>query len=141
MQRSGLLRWILCLALLSEAWAQMAPGAGAAGKSDDGSGTALDHRTAALQRVERSLEQVQPLLEGYGYGASVVSVMVEGVGIPLPGQALLMASSLEAAAGRMNIVLLLLFVTAAAIIGDRTVGRTAEIGNRSTCSELSALPV
>jgi membrane protein DedA with SNARE-associated domain len=40
------------------------------------------------------------------------------MGIPLPGQTLLIAGALEAAGGRMNIVLLLLLVTAAAALGN-----------------------
>ena len=44
--------------------------------------------------------------------------MAEGMGIPAPGQILLIAGALEAAQGRMNIALLLLLVTAAAAIGN-----------------------
>ena len=77
-----------------------------------------DLRSRATKRFERSLARVQPLLERYGYGASVLAVMVEGMGIPTPGQTLLMASSIEAARGRMNIVLLLFLVTTAATVGN-----------------------
>jgi membrane protein DedA with SNARE-associated domain len=77
-----------------------------------------DLRSRATKRFERSLARVQPLLERYGYGASFVAVMVEGIGIPTPGQTLLMASSLEAAEGRTNIVLLLFLVTTAATLGN-----------------------
>ena len=67
-----------------------------------------------VRRFERSLTHVQPLLERYGYGAAFAAVMVEGMGVPTPGQPLLMAGALEAAEGRMNIILLLFVVTAAA---------------------------
>ena len=50
-----------------------------------------DLRSRATKRFERSLARVQPLLERYGYGASFVAVMVEGIGIPTPGQTLLIA--------------------------------------------------
>src|SRR5215468_10845745 len=53
-----------------------------------------------------------------GYGAAFLFVMAEGIGIPTPGQTLLMASALEAAAGRMNIALLLILVTTAATVGN-----------------------
>ncbi len=110
---------MLCLALLSDAWAQTPPGTPATAEQSAGEpGAAPHHRSAAVRRMERSLERVHPLLKRYGYGAAVVAVLVEGVGIPLPGQTLLMASSLEASAGRMNIVLILLFVTAAAVVGN-----------------------
>jgi membrane protein DedA with SNARE-associated domain len=75
-------------------------------------------RSRAERRFERSLARVQPLLERYGYGASFLAVMVEGMGIPTPGQTLLMASSIEAARGRMNIVVLLFLVTTAATVGN-----------------------
>ena len=75
-------------------------------------------RSRAERSFERSLARVQPLLERYGYGASFLSVMLEGVGIPTPGQTLLMASSIEAAKGRMNIVLLLFLVATAATVGN-----------------------
>src|ERR1051325_104158 len=72
----------------------------------------------AERSFERSLARVQPLVERYGYGASFLAVMVEGMGIPTPGQTLLMASSVEAAKGRMSIVLLLFLVTTAATVGN-----------------------
>ena len=81
------------------------------------------------RRFERSLARVQPLLARYGYGAAFGAVMVEGMGIPAPGQTLLMAGALEAAAGRMNIVLLLFLVSAGGRarkqpgLRDRPVGR------------------
>jgi len=77
-----------------------------------------DRRDRMVRRFERSLMRVQPLLERYGYGASFLAVIVEGMGIPTPGQTLLMASSIEAAKGRMNIVLLLFLVTTAATVGN-----------------------
>ena len=71
-----------------------------------------------VRRFDRALARVQPLLERYRYGAAVVAVMAEGVGIPTPGQTLLMAGALEATTGKMNIALLLLLVTAAAVVGN-----------------------
>ena len=72
----------------------------------------------AERSFERSLARVQPLVERYGYGASFLAVMVEGMGIPAPGQTLLMASSAEAAKGRINIVFLIFLVTTAATVGN-----------------------
>jgi len=84
---------------------------------------------------------VQPLLERYGYGAAVVAVMAEGVGIPLPGQTLLMASSLEAAAGRMNIVLVLLFAMAAASVGNSIGYAIGRWGGRAALARLKVNPL
>jgi membrane protein DedA with SNARE-associated domain len=77
-----------------------------------------DYRSTAVQDFERSLAKVQPLLERYGYGAAFATVMAEGMGIPTPGQTLLMAGAVDAAQGRMNIVLLVFLVTTAATLGN-----------------------
>jgi membrane protein DedA with SNARE-associated domain len=74
--------------------------------------------SAAIRDFEHSLAKVQPLLQRYGYGATVLAVMVEGMGIPAPGQTLLMASAMEAAAGRMHLAWVLCFVTLAATVGN-----------------------
>jgi membrane protein DedA with SNARE-associated domain len=76
------------------------------------------HQSAIAQEFEHSIEKIEPLLQRYGYGAAVAAVMAEGMGIPAPGQTLLIAGSLEAAEGRMNIALLLLLVAAAAALGN-----------------------
>jgi membrane protein DedA with SNARE-associated domain len=57
-------------------------------------------------------------LQRYGYAAVAVAVLAEGVGIPTPGQTLLMAGALEAARGQLNIAWLLFLVTAATIVGN-----------------------
>jgi membrane protein DedA with SNARE-associated domain len=83
------------------------------------SSTVFEHyRSTAVQDFERSLAKVQPLLERYGYGAAFATVMAEGMGIPTPGQTLLMAGAVDAAQGRMNIVLLVFLVTTAATLGN-----------------------
>ena len=43
---------------------------------------------------------------------------MEGIGVPAPGQTLLIASALEAASGHMNVAVLLVWVTAATILGN-----------------------
>jgi membrane protein DedA with SNARE-associated domain len=93
---------------------ELSPG-GASGAST----AAADHQqNAAMRRFEHSLASVQPLLQRYGYGAAFAAVMAEGVGIPTPGQTLLMAGALEAAEGRMSIALLLILVITAATVGN-----------------------
>src|SRR5215831_10311007 len=74
--------------------------------------------SAAIRDFEHALTKVQPLLQRYGYGATVLAVMVEGMGIPAPGQTLLMASAMEAATGRMHLGWVLCFVTLAATVGN-----------------------
>src|SRR5262245_17954683 len=93
-----------------------------------------------LRRFERAIAGVQPLLDRYGYGAAVVAVMVEGMGIPAPGQTLLMASALEAGAGRMNIALVLFLVTAAAALGNSVGYAIGRWGGRVALNKLRVNP-
>jgi membrane protein DedA with SNARE-associated domain len=88
------------------------------GAAEESTAASDQRPSRGLRRFERSLARVQPLLQRYGYSAAALAVMVEGMGIPTPGQTLLMASALEAAAGKMNIALLLILVTTAATIGN-----------------------
>src|SRR6516162_2723472 len=110
MRRPTHSRWLLMLAVLAGLF--VLPPCGEATERPD------RLQSAAIRDVEHALTKVQPLVQRYGYGAAVLAVMVEGVGIPAPGQTLLMASALEAAAGRMHLAWVLLFVTLAATVGN-----------------------
>ena len=102
---------------------------------------AADHQpSAAVRRFERSLARVQPLLQRYGYGAAFAAVMVEGMGIPTPGQTLLMAGALEAAEGRMSIALLLVLVTTAATLGNSVGYAIGRWGGRAALDKLKVNP-
>ncbi|CAM3159056.1 DedA family protein [Vibrio mytili] len=46
---------------------------------------------------------MKPLLEQYGYLALVVSIFLEGVGIPMPGQSLMIAASILSSEQVMNL--------------------------------------
>lgn len=94
----------------------------------------------ARRGFERSLAKAQPLLDRYGYGAAFAAVMVEGIGLPTPGQTLLMASALEAAAGRMNIALLLFLVTLAATLGNSVGYGVGRWGGRLVLDRLRVNP-
>ncbi|WP_161489052.1 MULTISPECIES: DedA family protein [unclassified Vibrio] len=48
---------------------------------------------------------MKPLLEQYGYLALVVSIFLEGLGIPMPGQSLMIAASLLASEQVMSLTL------------------------------------
>jgi len=77
---------------------------------------------AAPDRLERDLEaavaHVQPLLERYGYPVLFLAVLVEGVGLVAPGQTLLLAASLAAARGELNLALVWLVSFTAAVVGN-----------------------
>jgi membrane protein DedA with SNARE-associated domain len=107
-------------------------------EGDEPSAAAPDHRqSAAVRRFERSLAKAQPLLQRYGYGVAFAAVMAEGVGIPTPGQTLLMASALEAAEGRMNITLILFLVTVAATLGNSIGYAIGRWGGRKALNRLN----
>ncbi len=106
-----------------------------------GASVPADHQqSAAVQRFERSLARVQPLLQRYGYGAAFAAVMAEGMGIPTPGQTLLMAGALEAAQGRMSIALLLFLVTTAATLGNSVGYAIGRWGGRVALDKLKVNP-
>ena len=102
--------------------------------------TSEPHQNAAVRDFERSLEKVQPFLQRYGYGAAFAAVMAEGMGIPTPGQTLLVAGALEAAEGRMNIVWLLILVVAAATTGNSIGYGIGRWGGRAVLEKLKVNP-
>jgi membrane protein DedA with SNARE-associated domain len=61
---------------------------------------------------------LQPLLEHYGYLAVGGFVLLEDFGVPVPGEALLIAAAVFAGSGNMNIAVVILVAVLGAIIGD-----------------------
>jgi len=61
---------------------------------------------------------LSPVLDRYGYAGVLVLVGLEGVGIPLPGQLMLIAAGISASAGQLNLVVVFLVALLAAIGGD-----------------------
>ena len=70
------------------------------------------------QDLKNAIGRVQPLLDRYGYVAVFVAVMVEGVGIPAPGQTLLIAAAVTAVYGHLSITWVLLCACLAAVLGN-----------------------
>nr|WP_226971345.1 DedA family protein [Vibrio navarrensis] len=50
-----------------------------------------------MQQLNQLLLAMQPLLEQYGYLALIVSIFLEGIGVPMPGQSLMIAASILSA--------------------------------------------
>jgi membrane protein DedA with SNARE-associated domain len=63
-------------------------------------------------------DHAAPLLERYGYPVLFVVILVEGIGIPAPGQTLLIAASLAAARGDLGIAWVMTLAFAAAWLGN-----------------------
>ncbi len=59
-----------------------------------------------------------PLLDKYGYFALFGAIFVEGFGIPAPGQTLLIASSILAGRGELNITAVIVVAWLAAVLGN-----------------------
>jgi undecaprenyl-diphosphatase len=53
-----------------------------------------------------------------GYPLLIVVVAVEALGVPLPGETAVVLAGLAASSGRLDIVLVIVFASAAAIVGD-----------------------
>jgi membrane protein DedA with SNARE-associated domain len=66
------------------------------------------------------LVQALPWLHRYGYAAIAVAVFIEGIGIPAPGQTLLVGGALLAGRGQMSLSLVLLTAISATVLGDNT---------------------
>jgi membrane protein DedA with SNARE-associated domain len=70
-------------------------------------------------------------LDHYGYWAVLVLVMIEDFGIPVPGETMLIAASVYAGTGRLNIVAVGLVGFAAAVIGDNIGFAIGHFGGRA----------
>lgn len=64
------------------------------------------------------LDLASPYLHQYGYLAVFGMVLVEGFGMPAPGQTMIIAGGLFAARGDMHIAVLVIVAWTAAVLGD-----------------------
>jgi membrane protein DedA with SNARE-associated domain len=70
-------------------------------------------------------------LNHFGYWAVLLLVMVEDFGIPVPGETVLIAASLYAGAGRLNVVAVGVIAFAAAVTGDNIGFAIGHFGGRA----------
>lgn len=75
-----------------------------------------------------------PTLDRFGYAAIVVLVGLEGIGIPLPGQIILIAGGIYSASGHLNLALVLLAGLLAAVGGDNAGYAIGRYGGRELVS-------
>lgn len=73
---------------------------------------------------------LQPVLEQHGYLGVGGFVLLEAFGVPLPGEAILIAAAIFAGAGQMNLAVVILVATIAAIIGDNIGFTVGHFGGR-----------
>jgi membrane protein DedA with SNARE-associated domain len=74
---------------------------------------------------------VEPFLNHYGYLAVALFVTIEDFGIPVPGETILIAAALFAGAGRLNVVVVGVVATLAAIVGDNIGFAIGHFGGRA----------
>lgn len=90
------------------------------------SGT-LEDMSAQLPGIFQSFA---PALDRFGYAAIVALVGLEGIGIPLPGQIVLIAGGIYANAGHLNLLLVLAAGVLAAVGGDNAGYAIGRYGGR-----------
>jgi membrane protein DedA with SNARE-associated domain len=81
--------------------------------------------------IERLLGDLEPFIREYGAAAVMVILTGESLGLPLPGESLLILASVLAGRGELSLPLLMLSAWAGAVLGDnigysigRRLGRT-----------------
>jgi membrane protein DedA with SNARE-associated domain len=64
------------------------------------------------------LDALAPLLDRYGYAAIAAFITLESLGLPVPGETVLIAAAACAGAGQLNIIAVALIAFLAAVVGD-----------------------
>ncbi len=64
------------------------------------------------------LNVINGLLEQYGYIVAALGIMIESMGIPFPGETVLLAAAVYAANSHLNIIGVIIAASLGAIIGD-----------------------
>ena len=100
------------------AWGPPGPSLAAPAATPDGV-TAPASRVARLEGdFKKAVARVQPVVDRYGYPAVFLTILVEGVGIPAPGQTILIAAALSAAHGHLSIVWVMILACLGAGLGN-----------------------
>ena len=115
---AGMVILILSLTIPSLAPAGPSPALSEAQSIEDQGQATGNYQDRMVRDFEQAVAWAQPLLERYGHLAVFLAILAEGFGILAPGQTLLMAASLAAAQGRMNIVWVFLLAFTAAVLGN-----------------------
>src|ERR1700752_2788403 len=85
---------------------------------------------ATSQHLPGVLHSLEPALNHYGYLAVVGLVFLEGFGVPVPGETVLILGAVYAGAGRLNVVLVGLLGFLGAVIGDNIGFALGHFGGR-----------
>lgn len=86
--------------------------------------------TRALSELHAAIALVEPYLERYGYAAVFGALLLESFGLPLPGEAMLIAGAALAAEGGLRLAPLLACAWFAAVLGDNIGFAVGHFGGR-----------
>ena len=118
LKQLALILMLLVLAGFMPAWGSPGQPLPASAAVRD-AGAAPSPRVARLEHdLEQAVARVQPVFDRYGYLAVFLTILVEGVGIPAPGQTFLIAAALSAAHGKLSLVWVLILACLAAGLGN-----------------------
>ncbi|MGQ0445850.1 MAG: DedA family protein [Beijerinckiaceae bacterium] len=73
---------------------------------------------AFLVEIEQILGNLEPFIHAYGAAAVMVILAFESLGLPLPGESLLILASVFAGRGELSLLPLMLGAWAGAVLGD-----------------------
>ncbi|HZQ30732.1 MAG TPA: DedA family protein [Mycobacterium sp.] len=79
---------------------------------------------------------LQPVLEHYGYLAVGGFVLLEDFGVPVPGEAILIAAAIFAGSGHLNIALVIIVAVVGAVVGDNIGFAIGHFGGRPVVERL-----
>jgi membrane protein DedA with SNARE-associated domain len=83
-----------------------------------------------LGELQDALGAVEPYLDRYGYAAVFGALLLESFGLPLPGEAMLIAGAALAAEGGLRLAPLLACAWLAAVLGDNIGFAIGHFGGR-----------
>ena len=83
-----------------------------------------------MSELHDAIGLVAPYLDRYGYAAVFGAVLLESFGLPLPGEAMLIAGAALAAAGELHLLPLLACAWLAAVLGDNIGFAIGHFGGR-----------
>ncbi len=119
LKQPALILMVLVLAGFMPAWGLPGQALPASAAVLRDAGAAPSPRVARLEHdLEQAVARVQPVFERYGYLAVFLAILVEGVGIPAPGQTFLIAAAMGAAHGKLSLVWVLILACLAAGLGN-----------------------
>lgn len=84
-----------------------------------------------MSDLQDALALVAPYLDRYGYAAVAGALLLESFGLPLPGEAMLIAGAALAAEGKLRLGPLLLCAWLAAVLGDNIGFAIGRFGGRA----------